>query len=589
MGKLKNISHDVDICVVGGGLAGICASVSAARRGAKVLIMQDRPMFGGNASSEVRMWLCGARGENMRETGIVEEIEMENFYRNPEKNYNIWDGILYEKIRLEDNIEMLLNCSCMDTECENSVITSITGWQTTTQQFHTVNAKIFIDCSGDSILAPLTDAEFRHGREARSEYNESIAPETADTHTMGMSILMQARETNEPSYFIPPKWAEKYEHAKMHRRAHLDEAGENFWYLELGGMGNTIDDTEKLRDELLAVAYGMWDYCKNDPVVCEQNRNWHLDWMGFLPGKRESRRYIGDYVMNQNDVAAEGKFEDLIAYGGWPMDDHHPAAFRTSEPPTIFHPAPSPFGIPYRCLYSKNITNLMFAGRNISVTHSALSSTRVMMTCGILGQAAGTAAALAIKNSLTPREVYTKGYVKELREALMHDDCFLPFSKREVSELTRKATLIADCENAENIRNGADRPIGDNDNGVYLSKGEKIEYRFEEAQKLSEIRIVFDSDLNRETLPEAEHKLKRDMIHNRPLSFVPSYVPKTMTRDYTLEATLPDGKKITLAEVRGNYQRLCLHKVDLSVTSIALKTEDSWGNEKCHVFSFDIM
>ena len=588
MANLKTINHDVDVCVVGGGLAGLCAAVSAARHGAKVVIMQDRPMFGGNTSSEIRMWVCGARGENNRETGIMEEMAMDNFYRNPEKNYSIWDSVMFEKVYLEKNITMLLNCSCLDAECDNDTIVSIKGWQTTTQQFHTVNAKIFIDCSGDSILAPLTNAEFRHGREARSEYDESIAPESADTHTMGMSCLIQARETNEPSYFIPPVWAEKYEHAKMFRRAHLDEAGENFWYLELGGMGNTIDDTEKLRNELLAVAYGMWDYCKNDPVVAEENRNWHLDWLGMLPGKRESRRYIGDHVMTQNDVRDEGRFEDIIAYGGWPMDDHHPAAFRTSEPPTIFHPAPSPFGIPYRSIYSKNINNLMFAGRNISVTHSALSSTRVMATCGILGQAAGTAAAMAVEKGISPREIYTKGFVPELKEALMYDDCYLPFNTRCVSDLTKSAELVCKGENGENLRNGSDRPIGENDNGYFATLGEGIEYKFAVPTKISEVRIVFDSDLNRETLPEAEHKLKRDMINNRPLSFVPSYVPKTMTKAYKIEAILADGSVITIADENNNHQRLCKHSADVEAVSISLTPLSTWGNEQSHIFAFDV-
>jgi len=588
MANLKTISHDVDICVVGGGLSGLCAAVSAARHGSKVAIMQDRPMFGGNASSEIRMWLCGARGENKRETGICEEIEMDNFYRNPEKNFSIWDSILFEKIYLEKNITMLLNCSCMDADCENGKIASITGWQTTTQQFHKVNAKIFIYCSGDSILAPLTNAEYRHGREARGEFDESIAPETSDSHTMGMSCLIQARETNEPSYFIPPVWAEKYEHAKLTRRPDLSDPSENFWFLELGGMGNTIEDTEELRNELLSVAYGMWDYCKNDPVVAEKNRNWHLDWMGILPGKRESRRYVGDYIMTQNDVRAEGRFEDIIAYGGWKMDDHHPMAFRTDEPPTIFHPAPSPYGIPYRCLYSKNIENLMFAGRNISVTHSALSSTRVMLTCATLGQAAGTAASIAVKNAITPREVYTKGYVSELKETLMYDDCYLPFNRRTVSDITSGAELICDAENAENLRNGFDRPIDDEDNGVYADLDKAIEYRFSAPQKLSEIRIVFDSDLNRKTLPEGEVKLQRDMIHNRPLSFVPSYVPKTMTKAYKIEAELANGEVVTIADVSNNYHRLCLHKTDVEAVAVRLTPVLSWGEDKSHIFAFDV-
>ena len=588
LSKLKTITHEVDLCVVGGGLSGLCAAVSAARHGISVAIMQDRPMFGGNASSEIRMWLCGAQGENMRETGICEEIAMDNFYRNPEKNYNLWDSVLFEKVYLEKNITMLLNCSCMDAEMTGNNIVSVTGWQTTTQQFHKVYAKIFADCSGDSILAPLTNAEFRHGREAAAEFDESIAPETTDTNTMGMSCLIQARETDEPSYYIPPVWAEKYNHQTLNRKPHLEHKGENFWYLELGGTKNTIDDTESIRNELLSIAHGIWDYCKNDEAVSEQNRNWHLDWMGFLPGKRESRRYVGDYIMTQNDVEAEGRFDDLIAYGGWGMDDHHPKAFRTDERPTIYHPAPSPYGIPYRSIYSKNIGNLMFAGRNISVTHAALSSTRVMLTCSLLGQALGTAASIAVKNSVSPREIYTKGYINELKQTLMDDDCYLPFNTRSTSELTKNAEIISACSDAQNLKNGIDRPIGENDNGCFVNFGQSVEYRFKKAENISEIRLVFDSDLNRETLPQAEHKLHRDMIHNRPLSFVPSYVPKTMTRSYKIDAVLNDGSIKTIAEVKNNYHRLCRHKTDTVAVAVRFTPLSSWGSEKCHIFSFDV-
>ena len=587
MANLKTINHEVDICVVGGGLSGLCAAVSAARHGSSVVIMQDRPMFGGNASSEIRMWLCGARGENRRETGICEEIELDNFYRNPERNYSIWDSVLFEKAYLEENITMLLNCSCMDADCESGKINSITGWQTTTQQFHKVEAKIFIDCSGDSILAPLTNAEYRHGREGKNEFNESIAPEVADSQTMGMSCLIQAVEKDKPSYFIPPVWAEKYEHSTLKRRPDMQDKLENFWFLELGGTGNTIEDTEKLRNELLSVAYGMWDYCKNDPVNAEKNKNWHLDFVGMIPGKRESRRYVGDYIMNQNDVQSEGRFDDIVAYGGWKMDDHHPMAFRTDEAPTIFHPAPSPYGIPYRCLYSKNIENLMFAGRNISVTHSALSSTRVMLTCATLGQAAGTAASIATKNDLTPREVYTKGYIDELKETLMYDDCYLPFNKRTISDITKNAELIAPCD-AEALRNGIDRPIDDVDNGVYINYGESIEYKFATAEDISEVRIVFDSDLNRGIASGTDVCTLKNMIHNRHLSFDGVSVPKTMTKAYKLEAMLENGETVVLANEENNYQRLRTHKADVKAVSLKLTPISSWGSEKCHIFSFDV-
>lgn len=204
-------THKVDLCVVGGGMSGLCAAIAAARNGAKVALMQDRPVLGGNASSEVRMWICGAHGKNRRETGILEEIHLENHYRNPRQNYSIWDSILYEKARFEENITLLLNCSCNDLSMDGHRITSIRGWQSTTYTWHTVEADLFADCSGDSILAPMSGADVRMGRESKAEYGESIPPDKADDKAMGMSLLIQPRETNQPHEFIPPKWANTYE------------------------------------------------------------------------------------------------------------------------------------------------------------------------------------------------------------------------------------------------------------------------------------------------------------------------------------------------------------------------------------------
>ncbi|MBQ2957017.1 MAG: FAD-dependent oxidoreductase [Clostridia bacterium] len=588
MTAFKTIVHHADLCVVGGGIAGICAAVSAARHGAHVVLMQERPMLGGNASSEIRMWVCGAHGDNNKETGLIEELMLENQYRNPDKNYSVWDGIMYELVRYQPGIELLLNCTCNECEMDGSVVKSVKGWQLTTQTFHEVHAALFADCSGDSVLAPLTGAEFRIGREARKEFGEDIAPETADRKTMGMSCMIQAREETHPSEFIPPKWAYKYTKSDLpHRVPDMRNVSENFWYLELGGECDSIADSETLRDELLKTAYGLWDYVKNDPENKEQNKNWRLDWMGILPGKRESRRYIGDYIMTQNDVRAEGRFEDLVAYGGWTMDDHHPCGFRTPERPNIFHPAPSPYGIPYRSMYSKNIENLMFAGRNISVTHTAMSSTRVMATCGTIGQAVGTAAAIAVRDGLTPRGVYEQR-LNELKQTLMEDDSYLPFNRRDIPLLTRNAVLCCPVADAENLRNGLDRPIQDKDNGCHVALGARITYEFPKAVKAGRVRIIFDSDLNRETLPECERKLRRNMIHNRPLDWADSYVPKTMVKAYRLEGVTPSGETILLYETANNYQRRNFVELNCELKSVTLIPLSTWGADDAHIFSFDI-
>ena len=343
---MKSINYDVDLCVVGGGMAGLCCAVAASRHGIKTVLIQDRPVLGGNASSEIRMWTCGAHGTDNRETGIAEEIQLENFYQNPGHKYPIWDSVLYETAMKEPNLKLLLNSSCLDAEMDGNKIKSIKAWQSNAETFHIVSAKYFTDCSGDSILAPLTGAEYMYGREAKSDFDETIPPDVADKKTMGMSCLFQVRETDHKVEYVPPKWAYKYEtDDDIPYREH--DLSTNFWWIELGGEWDCIHDTDKCRDELLKICYGVWDHVKN--YGDHGADNWELEWIGFLPGKRESRRYVGKYVVTQNDVESEGRFDDIIAYAGWSMDDHFPEGFYYRDGyPTIFHPAPQPWGIPYR-------------------------------------------------------------------------------------------------------------------------------------------------------------------------------------------------------------------------------------------------
>ncbi len=584
MNTNKNIiNYTADVCVIGGGLAGMCAAIAAARHGSRVILVHDRPVLGRNCSSEIRMWPLGAHGKNRRETGIFEELVLNNLYRNPTRNYPIWDSVLYEAVKFQENLTALLNCSVFDAEMNGKKISSVTGWQTTSYTFHRVTAEIFIDCSGDSILASLSGAEYRRGREAKSEFSEEAAPDSPDSFTMGNSCLIQARETPCPIKYIPPEWARKIESdEQINNRPHAltDYRGNNFWWLELGGTEDTIADSEKIRDDLLALSFGTWDHIKNRG---EHNAdNWELDFLGFLPGKRESRRYVGDHIMTQNEVQAGGKFEDIIAYGGWSIDNHPPLGFDHEGDPTTYFNCPSPFGIPYRCLYSVNIENLMFAGRNISVTHAAMAASRVMATCAILGQAAGTAAYIAAAKKIAPKRV--GNYIRELQKILMDDDCWLPGLKREISESCKDADLYAECGNKDNLRNGIDRPTDDGgDNGCYIKKGGKITYSFKSPTYISSVRIIFDSDLNRETVTGGIPQVKDcPTICNRPLNMTPFTFPSTMTKAFKLIA---DGKIIY--ETASNHQRLVRIDVNKSVKAIELQPTETYGSDKVHIFSFD--
>ena len=561
---MRTLEYNADLCVVGGGLSGLCCAIAAARHGIKTVLVHDRPVLGGNASSEIRMWVCGAHGKDNREGGIIEEIILENFYQNTSLKFAVWDSVLYEKAKAEPNLTLLLNSSCLDATMDGDRIASIKAWQSNAETFHKISAKYYADCSGDSILAPLSGAKFMYGREAKSEFGETIPPDVADKKTMGMSCLFQIRETDHPVSFTPPYWANKYmTDADLPYKDHYKT--NNFWWIELGGEWDCIHDTDRCRDELLKICYGVWDHMKNhgDHGV----ENWELEWIGFLPGKRESRRYVGKHIVTQNDVEAEGRFDDIVAYAGWSMDDHFPEGFYYSKGhPTIYHPAPQPWGLPLRCMISENIENLVFAGRNISVTHAALSSSRVMATCAILGQALGTAVALAVKVGTSVEDVN----IEELQQTLMEDDCYIPWHARKVPELT----LAANCS-SNIVRNGLDR----GEENLWIGQaGECVTYEFYSDVDIREIRLIFDNDMNRK-------------YHNMPCYYplveTKYKLPATLIKEYVIEAENSSGEKFCL-HVTDNHQRLVKHHVDWKAKTVKFIPIKTHGCEEMRLFDFEV-
>lgn len=586
--ETKHIS--CDLCVVGGGLSGMAAAISAAREGLQVVLMHERAVLGGNASSEIRMWISGARGDSNRETGIIEEIILENHYRNPTKSYAVWDTVLYDFIRREKNIRLLLNCTCMDCQTQTGDfphgrsrrILSVTGYQMTTQRFYTVTAKLFADCSGDSILAPLSGAEFRIGREASAEFHEDTPLAQADSMTMGMSCLIQGRETANPIAYLPHTWSTRLKDEDFEdRMPNLYDDAENFWYLELGGDRDSIGDTEQIRDQLLELATGTWDYIKRTPKFGA--RNWDLDFLGFLPGKRESRRMVGEYILTQRDVSDGVVFADEVAFGGWPLDDHFPGGFYHKGTPNTDVPTPAPYSIPYRTLYSANVDNLFFAGRNISVTHFALSSVRVMATCALLGEAVGKAAFLAVSNHCTPHDVYCS-HLDALQTLLLDADCFLPSRRRAVSPTCAKACLQgAD----DRIRNGIDRshPIYGSFETPLCAPGAEIIYTFP-ASEVESVHLVFDSDLNRKTLPGSWVEQGRCMRANQRLDHPQTALPQTLCREFTLTGYL-QGESQFCVHAEDNRKRAYHIKAGQTLDRLVLKLEKSWGGGDIPVISFD--
>ncbi len=592
-------THQTDLCIVGGGLAGTIAAIAAAREGARVVLIQDRPMLGGNCSSEIRMWVRGAKGIYNREMGILAEFEEENIYRNPTLAPTLWDSVLFGKVKAEKNITLLLNCSCVDALCEDGRIKSVTAWQLTTYTWHTVEAALFADCSGDSILAPLTGALHRVGREAAEEYGESIAPVTADEMTMGMSLLLQARETEAPVPFIPPEWANRYEtdedfaaepmlqengscriNARNHNRV-IGTSGSNLWWLELGGDMPAVFSAEEVRDELLRVALGIWDHMKNrgDHGVA----NWELEWVGFLPGKRESVRYVGAHVLTQGDIQAGGRFFDTVAYGGWTLDDHNPHGIKAKGEPSKEYPTPSPYGIPYRCLYSVNVKNLFFAGRNISATHAAFSSTRVMGTCALVGQAMGTAAGMCALEGCMPADLQPK--IGQLQKKLADAGVFLPGYVRPISTLTRTARTNVGAQERDILQNGVERPRKEGDrNHITLRKGGALSFDFGEKKHVQTLRMQFDPDFSRQSVsPHMKMQWFAQKLH-RGLDFVPMKVAATIVRSFEV---LVDGKCVYRAD--DNYHSLVQIPLACDAQTVTVVFHDTWGADEVRLFACDFI
>jgi len=574
---MENQNESYDVCVVGGGMAGICAAIASARNGAKTVLVQERPVLGGNASSEVRMWICGAHGRNNKETGILEEIQLENCYRNPFANYSIWDSVLYEKVFFCPNLTLHLNASCCDAVCEHGRIESIRAWQLTTQMWLTIKADIFIDCSGDSILAPLSNAETRWGRESCEEFDEDIEPLLADRKTMGNTLLLQIQKVEKAQPYIPPVWAYRFDDPK-HFESRIGDSGmgHNYWWLEIGGLQDTIRNAETIRHELNCVAFGIWDYFKNRaPARLRRTyEEWDLAWVGALPGKRESRRYVGPHILTQNDVRAGGEFEDIVAYGGWSMDDHHPAGLLFPGTPTIFHRAPSPYGIPYRSLYSANVSNLMCAGRNISVTHAALSSTRVMATTSLIGQAAGTSAAICIEKGCLPGGVHP-AHTKELQRRLMDADCWLPGLTRLPSDWMREARIASE---AEVLRDGHERPDDGKSHAWEQSLGKPILFEWPTRRAIGSMRIVLDSNLNH----------AKQMTYRYEPGTVVCPMPPQLLRQFRIERRVRDEQWETVWKTEHNRQRLVNVRLKCETDALRLVPESSWGEDVAKVFSIDV-
>lgn len=452
--NLKTDELTCDLAVIGGGLAGACCAITAARAGLKVTLVQDRPVLGGNASSEVRLWILGATshmGNNnrwAREGGLIDEIMVENLYRNPEGNALILDTILLEKAVSEPNLTLLLNTAVHDLEKNpDDSIRSVRAFCPQNSTSYHIHARLFADASGDGIVGFLSGAAFRIGAESKAEFGEAYAPETAHNELLGHTLYFYSRDTGRPVRFMPPSYAlQDITEIPRWRDFKAGDSGCRLWWLEWGGQHDTIHDSESIKWELWKVAYGVWNHIKNSGQFPEAE-TLTLEWVGTIPGKRESRRFEGDLMLTQQDIVEQRSHPDAVSYGGWAIDLHPVEGVYSPEPGCTQWHSKGVYQIPYRCFYSRNIPNLFLAGRIISASHIAFGSTRVMATCGHGGQAVGLAAALCCKHKLNPRELHEKGHIPELQRALLRTGHFLPeVPLSDPRDLAASATLSASSE-----------------------------------------------------------------------------------------------------------------------------------------------
>jgi hypothetical protein len=409
-----------DLVVVGGGMAGTCTALSAARLGLQVALVQDRPVLGGNNSSEVRVHLNGQINlpPYPRIGDVVGELDSGG-RGNAQAAALYGDQKKLDLVRAETNIHLFLGVHACQVEKEGSRIIAVVGRDIRASKDLRFLAPLFADCTGDGTIGFLAGADFRMGRESWAKTGETMAPKEADKMTMGASVQWYSVETPEPSPFPECPWALAFTEESCERMTRGD------WNWETGLNKDQISDFETIRDHGLRAVYGNWAFLKNRSKDKDKYAHRKLSWVAYIAGKRESRRLLGDVILTQQDVQEQRPYPDGFVTTTWSLDLHYPDPANTKYFPgeefkTICKtPAIKPYAVPYRCFYSRNVENLFMAGRDISVTHVALGTVRVMRTCGMMGEVVGMAASICRNRHTTPRGVYAE-HLPELKELATH-------------------------------------------------------------------------------------------------------------------------------------------------------------------------
>ena len=611
-----------NVAVVGGGMSGLCAAIASARQGAKTVLIHDRSVLGGNASSETRMHISGASchwgKKNAAETGILMELQLENKYLNGNYNYSIWDGVLWSAAMNTPNLDCYLNTTMDRVVSDGSSIESIYCYQMNTEKRFSIKADIFVDCTGNGTLGYFAGAEYAVGRECKTDYHEKDAPDQRDGETMGNTIYFVAQDYGRPVKFTRPSWAHIFDESDFEYRYHgdivvyhnaddvvvlkpdedyTDHADElvekydvqsGYWWIELGGnWDDIIGEAEEIRYELYRSVYGVWDHIKNGGDHGAEN--YDLVWVGNVSGTRESRRLIGDEVLTENDILSKKIHSDAVAYGGWPMDEHVGGGLSAKgEIPSRVRSFNGLYSIPYGCYCSKNIRNLMMAGRNISASKLAMGSTRVMGTCAIGGEAVGTAAGMAVRKGLSPRALGQK-FSSDLQQELLKNDCYLiGVRNNDKSDLARSAHVCASSERpgfeAKQVINGISRSTeeGSNlwrSNGI-RPDGEVLALQLSQSSTLSSVRITLDPDLSQERCIS----VSKAFIDKEPVG-----VAAELVKDYDIQV-LQNGVAVWSIAIRDNHQRLNIINLPGSIQAdeVQMTVLATHGAPDAHVFEIRI-
>lgn len=593
----KDLGH-YEVVVVGAGSAGCCAAVAAARNGARTLLVNDRPVLGGNSSEEIGVPINGAADQHKdqysREGGILEEAIRICHAHNW---WHMMSRAFQKLTDAEPNLTVVNNLRVVGAEKKGSSIQSVELLNVLEGTRRIASGSVFVDSTGDGWLGYFVGAGRRKGNEARSEFNESLAPDQSNDLSMSgclrapvqnytRGIFYQSVNKGGPVPFDAPSWVYKFDSEWKRVRGNFGQFTKALdggtWWLE---HRNTVDDfnfPEEARDELIRINFSFWNYLKNEWKNSHLATDYELDYVPFSNGRRESYRLEGDYILNQNDLQKPVVFPDAIGHCGWPLDIHaidgvfdlrgtfFPGLKNEKETSAV------PFGaqIPFRSLYSRNIDNLLMAGRAISVSRLALGSVRIQGTCAVTGQAAGTGAALCAKYELSPRALY-QTRMEELQQVLLRDDQFIPGVRNmDSADLSFSAKTSAsssdkqDCA-SENIVNGLTRPL-DGFSNMWMSSSKQqgpqwVMLEWPEPQKISTVQCVFDTNL------------KINAWHS-------GSIPKTCAKDYQIEFRV-DGIWQKVVFQQNNFKRLRRYTFPtVEVDALRLTVLENNGFRSARVF-----